>query len=231
MRAHAAGSLGDYKLLVLNGARAKWGSTAMGTGASVTYAVISAPLHTAAAFNCADMVPLDALLASSQIALADFNHQLDAAFAAWSAVANLTFTRVADPAKAQILVGAEGVPGGRAFTNVATSAAISPVALGGNSVAALPATISQSLICLNPEQPWKIGFDGNLNVYDIRYTLMHEIGHAIGLDHPDELQAVMDYHYTEQFSVLQPGDIAGVDQLYGPAQGAPATTVAAAPRR
>ena len=37
-----------------------------------------------------------------------------------------------------------------------------------------------------PDKPFnellKIGFDGNLNIYDVRYTLMHEIGHGIGLE-------------------------------------------------
>ena len=39
--------------------------------------------------------------------------------------------------------------------------------------------IARSQICLNPRQRWKIGFDGNLTVYDITHTLAHEIGHAI----------------------------------------------------
>jgi hypothetical protein len=65
-------------------------------------------------------------------------------------------------------------------------------------------------------------------VYDLRYTFMHEIGHAIGLDHPDSPEALMDYHYTEMFSALQPGDIAGADLLYGPRQPSVATAAASA---
>jgi hypothetical protein len=38
----------------------------------------------------------------------------------------------------------------------------------------------------------------------------------------------MDYHYTEAFSTLQPGDISGAVAIYGPRN--PIATVAAAPR-
>ena len=79
--------------------------------------------------------------------------------------------------------------------------------------------IGRSLICLNPRQPWKIGFDGDLKVYDLRYTLAHEIGHAIGLDHPSPSGQLMSYRYDEGQPGLQPGDIKGAALLYGPKPG------------
>jgi hypothetical protein len=45
---------------------------------------------------------------------------------------------------------------------------------------------------------------------------MHEIGHAIGLDHPGIPEALMDFRYREAFSSLQAGDRAGAKALYGP---------------
>lgn len=75
--------------------------------------------------------------------------------------------------------------------------------------------IEQALVCLNPDHKWKVGFDGDENVYDIRYTLIHEIGHAIGLDHPGPSGQVMGFRYTEAFAELQPGDLFGIRQLYG----------------
>ena len=77
------------------------------------------------------------------------------------------------------------------------------------------------MVCLNPTRPWKIGFDGDLDVYDLRYTLIHEIGHAIGLDHPAIAGQLMAYKYGEKFRVLQAGDIRGVETLYGPRRAAP----------
>ena len=75
---------------------------------------------------------------------------------------------------ADILIGAQVEPEGWAFANVFYDAR--------SADAVKP--ISQSLICLNPLKRWKIGFDGDLKSYDLRYTIAHEIGHAIGLDHP-----------------------------------------------
>jgi hypothetical protein len=215
--AAAAGGLTDYRLLVLNGQRAKWGASTLGTGATVTYAVASAPLHTDGAINCADIAPVDRLLAANRLRRSDFDREVDAAFAAWAAVANIVFTPAADPARADIVIGAGSVGRGRAFTNVATVRPLHSIPAGAQAyaVSTQPGTIARSLICLNPEQPWKIGFNGNLNVYDIRYALMHEIGHAIGLDHPDGENTVMDFRYTEAFSTLQPGDVAGAAALYG----------------
>jgi hypothetical protein len=221
---HAAGTLSDYRLLILDGQRAKWGSPLLGTSVSLTYAVVDGPLHSADAINCPDIVPLDGLLAGSRVDRSTFDRQVDAAFAAWAAVADIDFTRVADAAKADIVIGAQAQPAGHAFTNVALRQQSATRIISAGIVSG---SIARSIICLNPRQAWKVGFDGNLNAFDLRFTLLHEIGHAIGLDHPDSPNAVMDYHYTEAFSTLQPGDISGVVTLYGPRN--PIATVSATP--
>ena len=76
-------------------------------------------------------------------------------------------------------------------------------------------SIRKALICFNPLQKWKIGFDGDLAVYDVRYTLMHEIGHAIGLDHPGAAGALMGFRYDEKQKNLTSGDIEAARSLYG----------------
>ena len=107
--------------------------------------------------------------------------------------------------------------GGRAFTNVELKPAGEP----GRKV------IARSLICLNPAQPWKVGFDGDLDVYDLRYTIAHEAGHAIGLDHPSPAGQLMSYKYDERHQGLQPGDIRGAALLYGARSGGPSFSRAA----
>ena len=75
--------------------------------------------------------------------------------------------------------------------------------------------IDRSLICLNPIKRWKVGFDGNLAVYDLRYTIAHEIGHAIGLNHPEPHGQLMSRDYLESFRSLQAGDVNGAVRIYG----------------
>jgi hypothetical protein len=201
----AAGKAGIFRIIELKGSKVKWGSPTMGTGTRVTYAFATAPATFSEARNCRAMAPMDGLLEASGIDKSQYEAEAAKAFEAWSSVADIEFREVSDPAAADILIGAQVKPVGRAFTNVsytrAAAKAISP--------------LEKSLICLNPEQPWKVGFDGDLNVYDLRYTLVHEIGHAIGLDHPGTDSAVMSYRYEERFATLQPGDIRGAVALYG----------------
>jgi hypothetical protein len=212
-----AGSLKDYRRLVLDGHALKWGRPLAGTGAVVTWALAPGAISFVDARNCRSIAPIDGLLAASRVEAAAFRDELAAAFAGWQAVANIVF-RETEPARADILIGAEVEPRGRAFTNVTYDKSKGPPGVRH---------LTQSVICLNPEERWKIGFDGDLNRYDLRYTLAHEIGHAIGLDHPPGRAGIMDFSYRERYRVLQPGDIAGIVSLYGPARPAAKSPVVA----
>ena len=151
------------------------------------------------------MTGLHGLLAASGIAGSAFESELAAAFAMWEAAADLTFRKAAPDEPADIVIGAQVDPQGWAFANLSYDAA-SPLPIK---------PISRALICLNPERPWKVGFDGNLGACDLRRTLAHEIGHAIGLDHPSWADQLMGHRYEERFRDLQPGDVLGAVALYG----------------
>ncbi len=196
---------GGYRLLELNGYMVKWGTQELGVGANVSYAFADQSIQFGNARNCGELAPMTALAGDS---LSDeiLKREAEAAFQVWERASGLTFHQVDDARDADIVLGAQGQPRGKAFANVVYT----PGPAEGVR------TIQQSLVCLNPEQRWKVGFDGDLDAYDIRYTLIHEIGHAIGLDHPGPSGQLMGFRYTEEFAGLQPGDIEGVRRLYGP---------------
>lgn len=205
LMAHHALAGSDFRLLRLGGHFVKWGNPELGSRATVTYALLTEPRRFAGARNCASLVPMDGLLAASGIAPSLLQREIEAAFATWERVAGITF-KPASPETADILIGAQAKPRGWAFTNVAEKAASD----GATT------RITQSLICLNPSKAWKVGFGGDSTVYDLRYTLTHEIGHAIGLDHPGPHGQVMSFQYSEDVRDLAPGDIQGAVALYGP---------------
>jgi len=201
-----AKSLLDYRHILLDGHRVKWGIPRAGTGAVITYATLNERERFPAARNCGEMVALAPLLAANHVDNRTFQSELRVAFDLWSAAANIRFEPAASVDSADILIGAQAKPRGRAFTNIEFDRAAPAGAI---------LSLTRSMICLSPAARWKTGFDGNLDVYDLRYTLLHEIGHAIGLDHPAIQSQLMDFRYNEKFRAPQEGDVRGVVALYG----------------
>lgn len=203
----AAAERPRFQLLELEGVRVQWSAGKAGTPV-LTYAVLKSSRNFASAFNCRGMTSPERLLAASGVDDTSWRAELTAAFDMWEQVADIRFIEASDDAKPDILIGAQAVPNGRAFTNVDYDrSSQGPIK-----------QITSALICLNPSMPWKVGFDGDLSVYDLRYTIAHEIGHAIGLDHPASSGQVMGFRYDERFRDLQSGDIAGAQALYGARQ-------------
>jgi hypothetical protein len=194
-----------FKLLDFDGVFVRWGDVEAGP-VVVTYAFVDKPVQFADARNCAAMVPLGDMLARSSIDTSTFQREVAAAFDMWERVANIRFEPAAPGSNPGILIGAQRDPVAHAFADVAYA----------KGAAGILRPIERSLICFNPTKRWKVGFDGNLAVYDLRYTLAHEIGHAIGLDHPEPRGQLMSRRYQEDFRTLQPGDVSGVVRIYGP---------------
>jgi hypothetical protein len=214
-----------FRVLKLEGHEVRWQPPAKGGPRVVTYRLVTETMAVPTARNCRGLTSLDGLAAASGVAMADLRAEVAAAFAMWETAANIVFKEAAEGATADILIGAQTEPDGWAFADVFFDAS--------SSEAVKP--ISRALVCFNPAKRWKVGFDGDLKRYDLRYTLAHEIGHAIGLDHPLGANQIMHFRYEERFRALQPGDIRGAAVLYGPAPdiqfagmpkpGAPATAM------
>jgi hypothetical protein len=194
-----------FNLLKLAGSNVHWEPPANGQALVVTYMLVRDDVESAEAHNCRKMTSLDRLIAASDLAPAAVHEEIGAAFHMWEAAVNITFREASKGESANILIGAQAEPQGWAFTDISYDSS--------SRVRVKP--ISLARICLNPAKRWKIGFDGDLTIYDLRYTLAHEIGHAIGLDHPVSAGQIMGYRYEEHFRSLQPGDTHGAALLYG----------------
>ena len=235
----AAGSVWGAYLLRVEGGIVMWPAPAVATTTVITYAMLREPYlvarnaRTLSPDNCGSMLPFaDIVAGSAEISEDGSKGELRSAFAAWELVADVKFVEVREPGFADIVVGATETPAGRAFANLSLRSGqraqqFTDKALGGASgsapsrAAASPegggaAFIDKAFVCLNPKMRWKVGFDGNLVIYDLRHTFMHEIGHAIGLDHPGRSGSIMGFRYDESVREPQPSDIIATQRLYGP---------------
>jgi len=191
------GSASAY--LLVSTTPGKWGDPTLGTGASVTWSL----LPTANGYTDFD-----------EFLPGNWYGEVESAFSAWSDVANITFTEIAD----------DGAP-----FNAATTSG--DIRIGGHSMDGPLFELAHGFfppnnglsaagdIHFDISEAWKIGFGGV--GYDISQVLMHEIGHAIGLDHELASAALMNSFYTESFYGLLADDIAGAQAIYGAAQSIP----------
>lgn len=206
----------DYRLLQIDGRPVKWGAPAYGAGAVVTYAYVSEAMRFDDARNCRSMQPIDPVVDAASVDRATVEDEAAQAFALWERAADIRFELVGDPAAADILIGTDGDAPRSARADVLARSDEGPVGV-----------IRRGLICLSAQQAWKVGHGGDPDAQDLRRTLAHEIGHALGLDHPGPRGAMMAFTYDEEIAALQAGDIAGAAALYGPARSADGDAVAA----
>jgi len=189
----------------------KWGSPVFGTGATITYSFM--PTGTSCAGECTGTISH-----LSSFMPVGWEAAIDAAFAAWSAVADLTFVKIVDDGAAFNAPTASGDIrlGGHAFDGAGGTLAHGyfPPTNGDTAAGDIHFDIGDT---------WKTSFGGG--GFDIFQVTAHELGHALGLSHTAVPSSLMNPFYTEAFSGPQADDIAGMVHIYG----APSTGTVASP--
>ena len=202
----------DFRLLRIDGHTVKWGEPVLGRGATISYAVLDGRSALSGSVNCLRATGIAALLKRSHVTRKRFERELADALALWQSSADLRFVRAKSVRDADIVFGADADAGGIAFADVT---------FDRSEVSAI-SRLKRGIVCLNPDVAWSASHDlgddsapGRSATYRLGYTLAHEIGHVLGLDHPGPEGELMSFEYGQKRNGLGQGDIAGITTLYG----------------
>jgi hypothetical protein len=149
-------------------------------------------------------LPGDLVSFVGSITQLSYKAAVQSAFAAWESVANIDFVEVADSFGSDIRVGWSMIDGPYNTLGVAAS-----MFSAGQMI--------KAEIAFDVAEAWQPS-SGEGETVNFYATALHEIGHAIGLDHSSEPSSIM---YPQQLNVatLSDADIAVVQSIYGSAEG------------
>ncbi len=110
---------------------------------------------------------------------------------------------------------------------------VTSYSMSGSTLVEADVLLNQAMAFDSYSGPLKFPVGGGIAIADIGRVLLHELGHGIGLDHPDDagqqVDAVMNAMISDR-ETLSADDIAGAQRLYGrPTNSTPTPTPAPTP--
>jgi hypothetical protein len=177
----------------------KWGSSLLGTvGGKVTWSFATA--------SYAGGYQYDAQIS-------DISYQTDIrrAFDTWEAVGGVDFVESTDSFSIGIRLGWDTIDGANRVVGEARYQGISDVSFNAG---APRYSITKAEIRFDSAERWSTGTSTPFNSVSFYSVALHEIGHAIGLDHSTVLSTIM-YPLNQNQQALGAGDILGITSIYG----------------
>ena len=174
-------------------------------GGTVTYSYMTNGLSMSAEGSDASVA-----LTSLPTYASCFLTEISNAFAAWSSVANIQFVQTSDNGAAFNASGASG------DIRIAAHTFDGPSNVLAHTYYPPPNGLTAAGdMHFDRQENWSC--TGGGGTIDIGIVAIHELGHAIGLNHELTLTAIMNPYYNASVAVPFADDITGAVSIYGPA--------------
>ena len=130
-----------------------------------------------------------------------FREEVTESFAVWENTADIRFQLVPDSAGVDIRLGWGNLDGSGGVLGQATLPTFGP--------------LSGVMVKFDADEDWFLNGDSPPDQIDFSSTAIHEIGHAIGINHSEKIQALMAATYSKTIFELQPDDKEAAISIYG----------------
>jgi hypothetical protein len=130
-----------------------------------------------------------------------FQREITTSFSAWENVADIRFELVSDSSNVDIRFGWRDIDGNSGVLGETTIPSSGP--------------LDGVVVALDVNEDWFLSVVAAANQIDFSSTVTHEIGHAIGIDHSEVEQALMNASYSSTIFNIQRDDIDAAIAVYG----------------